>query len=61
MARFITEKTMPVPRPSTLRPKREGARKNDSARESMKAERRCGASRKSSALRVGGVSSTSRS
>ena len=42
-------------------PRRPGIVKSWSERESMKVERRLGASRKSSALRVGGVSSTSRS
>ena len=48
-------------REKIFNPVRDGARKNCNERESMKRDRRSGASRKSSALRVGGVSSTSRS
>src|SRR4051812_25072097 len=59
--RLSRPNTSPLPRPSTRRPRLPGLRKNWSERESMKRDRRFGASRKSSALRVGGVSSTSRS
>ena len=55
------EKSIPVPRPNTFRPSLPGRRNSCSDRESTKRERRSGASRKSSALRDGGVSSTSRS
>ena len=61
VARFMTEKTTPVPRPSSFSPTPAGAAKSWSAFESTNSVSRRGASRKSSALRVGGVSSTSRS
>jgi hypothetical protein len=61
VARFSTENTRPEPRPNTFSPRMPGAVNSWSARESMKAASFLGASMKSSALRVGGVSSTSRS
>ena len=59
--RFSAENSTPPERPSTLMPSRPGFRKNCSERPSMKRVIRSGASMKSSAWRVGGVSSTSRS
>ena len=61
VARFITENATLVPRPSTFSPNSPGAISSCSERESMNSDSLRGASRKSSALRVGGVSSTSRS
>ena len=57
--RLRTEKTTLVPRPTTRAARPVGARKTRSARPSRKPVRRSGASRKSSALRDGGVSRTS--
>ena len=53
VARFITENSIPVPRPKTLSPRKPGAVKNCSERESTNAASFFGASMKSSALRVG--------
>ena len=61
VARFSTDSATPEPRPSTFSPSTPGAVNSWSVRESMNAASFLGASRKSSALRVGGVSSTSRS
>ena len=61
VTRLSTENTMPVPRPMILPPSPAGRRKIRIARPWKKPVRRPGASRKSSALRDGGVSSTSRS
>ena len=57
--RLRTEKTTLVPRPTTFAASPVGARKTRSARPSRKPVSRSGASRKSSALRDGGVSRTS--
>ena len=61
VTRLRTEKTTPVPRPKSFIPRPVGRRKTCRARPSKKLVRRSGASRKSSALREGGVSRTSRS
>ena len=61
VTRLSTENTTPVPRPMILPPMPAGRRKRRIARPWKKCVSRPGASRKSSALRDGGVSSTSRS
>ena len=59
--RSSTDIATPAPAPRIRRPARPGTRNAWSERESMKRSSRSGASRKSSALRLGGVSSTRRS
>ena len=61
VARFMIENSTPVPLPIRPRLILLELWKKRSERESMKRDSRRGASRKSSALRLGGVSSTSRS
>ena len=59
--RFRTESAAEAPRPATRAASPEGRMKTRSERPSMNWVSRRGASRKSSALRVGGVSRTRRS